>query len=118
MIGIVHFSNFMDRIDYDWDTECWNWTKSKVCIGYGRVSYRGKLRLAHRLSKFLFGHMTERQFNNTKTVVMHTCDNPSCVNPRHLKLGSQQDNIADRTKKGRSAKHLENRDASGRFKRK
>lgn len=116
MSPVRHFSNLLDRINFDWDTECWNWTMSKVCIGYGRVGYLGKLRLAHRLSKYLFGELTEEQFNNPKVVVRHDCDNPSCINPHHLQIGTQSDNISDRTRKGRSAKHLENRDKFGRFK--
>lgn len=113
---IIHFSNLQERTKFDWETCCWNWQMSKVCIGYGRVFWGGKLRLAHRLSKYLFGEMTEAQFNDPKSVVMHVCDNPSCINPNHLVVGTQRDNIWDRTRKGRSAKHLDNRDQSGRFK--
>jgi hypothetical protein len=44
-------------------------------------------------------------------VIMHSCDNPSCINPNHLKIGTQIDNIKDRVKKGRSAYYESNGNA-------
>lgn len=112
------FANFMRRIEVDMKTSCWNYTRYKMPPpnGYGRMTFRGKQKLVHRVSKYLFGHMTKEQFNDPNCVVMHTCDNPPCLNPYHLELGTQKDNIADRKSKGRTAKHLNRRDASGRFK--
>jgi hypothetical protein len=102
MTRITHFSNLLDRIDIDWDTQCWNWRGHKTIDGYGRTSFYGKLRLAHRLSKFLFGHMRPKHFNDIHKVVMHKCDNPACINPHHLVVGTQLENIADRHAKGRT----------------
>lgn len=101
-LRIVHFSNLLERIKFDWATECWNWTEAKTADGYGRVSFYGKARSTHRLSKYLFGHMNTKQFNNIHAVVMHRCDNPACINPHHLVVGTQLENIADRHRKGRS----------------
>lgn len=112
----IVFANMLDRMRFDWDTECWNWNRSKVQDGYGRIGYKGKLYLAHRLSLHLRGWMSFEELANPKIVVMHTCDNPGCINPHHLHKGTQQENIADRKSKGRTAKHLQRRDAFGRFK--
>lgn len=99
------FADFMDSkfINVDFKTGCYNWLRYKN-QGYGRKSYQGRLRLVHRLSKYLFGHMTHDEFINPKKVVMHLCDNPSCINPHHLKIGTQFENIKDRVKKGRCRK--------------
>lgn len=67
--------------------------------GYGRVFYKKhKIRLAHRLSYFLYYGDFDKQLK-----VLHKCDNPSCVNPEHLFLGTTEDNIRDRVVKERSA---------------
>lgn len=73
---------------------CWEWTGARLKAGYGLFWYQNKLQTAHR-SAF---HMTNGEFPE---VVMHTCDNPCCVNPQHLVGGTQKQNIADRDAKGR-----------------
>lgn len=66
--------------------------------GYGRISWRSKSWIAHRLAWVLVkGDIPEGM------VICHACDNPPCVNPTHLFLGTVEDNIADRQRKGRGA---------------
>ena len=66
---------------------------------YGSIKYRGKHLKAHRVSYELhFGPIPHRN------VVMHTCDNPLCINPAHLALGTQLDNVHDMLSKNRANK--------------
>lgn len=82
---------------------CWTWTRTKKGEGYGVFHFRmnGK-RLylyAHQLSLFI----SHQQPQSPQSIVCHKCDNPSCINPSHLYLGSPASNANDlRTKNLRS----------------
>jgi len=92
-----------DRFDMQYkvaDSGCWEWTASKDRDGYG--IFRGEvneqyLRKAHRFSWAL----ANRKQIPSDMVVCHSCDNPSCVNPAHLWLGSMAENQQDKWSKGR-----------------
>lgn len=78
---------------------CWNWTseRNNTERGYGRIFIRGRLYYAHRVSYAL-----HHEYDiSIALLVCHSCDNPRCVNPSHLFLGTQQDNIDDMISKGR-----------------
>ena len=90
------FWRFVDK-----SGECWLWLgSSRTQKGYGLLpkvgGSKGKSVLAHRLSYQIHkGEIPEGM------VVMHSCDNPSCVNPDHLSVGTQSQNILEAIAKGR-----------------
>ena len=86
---------FCKYIEFGPRDSCWNWTGGKMPKGYGIFNY-DKSRLAHRASYSLFKGDIPDGMN-----VCHKCDNPQCTNPDHLFLGTQKDNLADMTRKGR-----------------
>lgn len=92
-------SRFFKYVNKDNVSGCWNWTGSKTKRGkYGQFSFGGKPVRAHRLSfEFENGTIPDGLF------VCHKCDNPACVNPDHLFLGSQKDNMGDCKTKGRNS---------------
>lgn len=89
----------MDSSKYEVDevTGCWNFIGCKDHKGYGRIRVNYRHWQAHRYSLSL---VLGRDIQPGK-VVMHTCDNPACVNPSHLKEGTQRENMLDCISKGR-----------------
>lgn len=82
--------------------ECWTWTGSpagSISKGYGCFRYQGKTQKAHRV----MWQLTNGPFIDESLFVLHKCSNDKCVNPNHLKLGTHQDNMADRKAAGREA---------------
>jgi hypothetical protein len=82
---------------------CWVWLGSLTGSGYGQFSLNCQAVLAHKFS-YLLAHGPSKQF--WKMEVCHTCDNPSCVRPKHLVLGTHAYNLHDASQKGRFARIL------------
>lgn len=83
---------FWDRVLPEPNSGCWLWTGRATVLGYGQL----RTQYAHRFSYAL--HKQDPGSLN----VCHRCDVPSCVNPDHLFLGTQKDNIQDMFAKGRN----------------
>jgi len=80
---------------------CWLWQRTRNSGGYG-VLYHDKTKwLAHRFACVLYGVCSETKLS--RNIVRHTCDrgHEGCVNPRHLVLGTQQENVGDMVRRNR-----------------
>lgn len=90
---------FWERVEKT-DT-CWLWKGYKLPKGYGMFcmgpKYAGHSQLAHRWAY----ELTHGEKPTDKQLVLHSCDNPSCVNPDHLRLGTHADNLRDASSRGR-----------------
>lgn len=86
------------RIDKKEEDDCWEWMGFKNQKGYGRMSINKKLHSCHRIVYELIHNSVPKGM-----LVCHSCDNPSCCNPRHLFLGTNKDNINDMKNKHRQS---------------
>jgi len=90
------FKRLINGLDDAVYGQCWEWKRSKNIYGYGTMRVNGKTVLSHRLSYSLFnGNIPEG------LLVCHKCDNAGCINPDHLFVGTQTDNMTDCSIKGR-----------------
>lgn len=98
--------SFWSKVDVCGENDCWNWRAAKS-PPYGVIRIRGKSILAHRLSYTLKHGPIPKGLQ-----VLHNCpdgDNPACVNPAHLWLGTQSKNMKDMAKKGRASRDVRRR---------
>ena len=98
-------NRFLQRIDIDAKTGCWNWTGSRLKNGYGQIWVGGDQVVirTHQLAYDLYCY-PEREQGNPDHFVLHKCHNPACCNPEHLYLGSNQQNMNDMTGAGRETR--------------
>ena len=89
----AEFARFMSHVEVG---ECWLWTLSLNHNGYGQFHLRGKPKVAHRI-------MLERVLGRTLgegMFALHSCGNRHCCRPEHLREGTHQENMDDRTRDG------------------
>jgi len=95
--GVDLFTRLLSNVEIDQNTGCWEWQGATNNIGYGMIRDEKKMRTTHRVSY---------EKHNDTTIppgmcVCHKCDNPLCVNPAHLWLGTHKQNTKDMWSKGR-----------------
>src|SRR3972149_12256458 len=95
-ISEKHKEKFWSYIRKSPSDECWEWVGAKTPLGYGHLSIKRKKVYAHRIAFFL-----ANGYLPAGLCVLHKCDNPGCVNPNHLWLGTYKDNTHDMFEKGR-----------------
>jgi len=100
MLCKLHISQkFWANVEIKGQADCWEWKLSKTRKGYGQYRFNGVMMQTHRIAWAL----TNGDIPQGK-LVCHKCDNPGCVNPLHLFLGTHFDNMADMVSKGRQIK--------------
>jgi hypothetical protein len=97
-ITLELIERFHEKWILDPETGCWEWTAAKMGRGYGFIKVPGTRTQvgAHRLSYLIHEGIIPDGMS-----VCHVCDNPGCVRPTHLFLGSTKDNLQDMKQKGR-----------------
>lgn len=89
---------FMSQVSVGIGDECWVWNGKIDHDGYGHFRWKYGMYLSHRVA----WELSNKKLVPTGRCVCHACDNPSCVNPNHLWVGTNVDNITDRHNKGRT----------------
>lgn len=98
--GLGISADDVDAREFWWNVdisgECWLWTGGHSSGGYGTFYSGGKSYRAHRVAYALANGATPAGLT-----VRHGCDNPTCVRPEHLEIGTQAENVIDRDSRGR-----------------
>jgi hypothetical protein len=99
MIQGESLQRFWDKVIRIPEHTCWEWIGHQDKDGYGRLRVNYEDLRAHRVS----WELHNKKKIPPKLMVLHRCDNPSCINPDHLFIGTNTDNMQDAMAKGRGA---------------
>lgn len=99
VIGETPEERFWAQVDKNAPNGCWEWRGSVNSVwGYGRYLFKGTVRKPHRLAWFLI------KGEWPQMMLLHSCDNRICVNPDHLREGTQKENVGDAVERNRNPK--------------
>ena len=98
---------FWEKVDVGSPSECWEWTAAKDKCGYGVIKVARKMKKAHRVSYELNNGLITQGLD-----ALHSCHNPGCVNPSHIRIGTNAENVKDKMLAGREYRKLSRRDIS------
>lgn len=94
--GVSLGKRFWGKVDIKGRDKCWLWKKSLTSTGYGQIMINKVPVKAHRVAYYLrYGNIPKGM------CILHSCDTPKCCNPRHLRAGTQKENMQDMVKRGR-----------------
>lgn len=93
---IIDYKSYLkNNININNITGCWDWVKYVDNKGYGKMRHLGKVARCHRISYMVFNGDIDPGMH-----ILHSCNNRRCVNPDHLRQGTNMDNVLDRVKSG------------------
>lgn len=93
ILTTAHLARFWAIVDIGKGQECWEWCSYKI-RGYGAFRFASGSYLAHRVAKSIYTKIPDSM------LVLHKCSNPGYVNPTHLYIGTDADNVAQAIKEG------------------
>lgn len=100
---LTYADRFWEKVKIGDADECWEWQGAITKRGYGNFRYKNSPVYTHRVAwQLTNGFIPDGKY------ILHNCDNPKCVNPKHLRVGTQQDNVTDMVKRNRNAKGQKN----------